>query len=205
MAERKKALVEKEKAIKDGQMLRKQLYTSKLEIEKLQTKIEEVSTDIEKVREQHENRFSDLKSKFESELEQKKITISELKDRITVVNVTAEILFSSGSAIIKPKGTEVLDLISETLKKNPNQTISIEGHTDNIPIIENSPFPTNWELSAARSAAAARYLLSKGGIEAGRMQVVGHGEHRPANTNETPEGRKANRRIEIIVLPANKK
>jgi len=215
MAERQKALKErdaaqarigtilmqKESALKEGHQLKQQLVMSAENIKRLQQKIKEVSSDIQKVREQEANRFSKLRQQFEQELKKKQIIISELKNRKTVVNVTAEILFESGSATIKPKGRKVLGLIAETLNKHPDQMVSVEGHTDNIPISSGFQFPTNWELSTARAAAAARYLEDNAGVKADRMQVVGHGEHRPSTSNETVQGRAANRRIEIILLP----
>jgi len=217
MAEREKALKErdaaqtrigtilkeKKSALEEGQQLRKQLVMSAKNVERLQQKIKEVSSDIEKVRAQEADRFSKLRQQFEQELEQNQITIFQLKNHMTVVNVTAEILFASGSAVIKPKGKKVLELIAENLNSHPDRMISIEGHTDDIPVAQDSPYPTNWELSSARSAAAARYLEEKAGVAANRMQVVGHGQHRPATSNETAEGRATNRRIEIILLPSS--
>ncbi len=222
MAERKKALKErdaaqtrigtilnekntiikqKKVALKEGQQLRQQLVLSAENVERLKQKIKEVSTDVQKVREQEADRFSKLKQQFEQELEHKQITISQLKNRMTVINVTAEILFGSGSATIKPKGERVLELIAESLNKHPDRMISIEGHTDTLPVARDSQYPTNWELSSARAASAARYLENRSGVAADRMQVVGHAEHRPTAPNETAEGRATNRRIEIILLP----
>ncbi|MCP4128968.1 MAG: OmpA family protein [Gammaproteobacteria bacterium] len=224
MAERKKALKErdaaqtrigtilkekhtiinqKKSALKEGQQLKQQLVLSAENVERLKQKIREVSTDVQKVREQEADRFSKLKQQFEQELEHKQITISQLKNRMTVINVTAEILFGSGSATIKPKGERVLELIAESLNKHPDRMISIEGHTDALPVAWDSQYPTNWELSSARAASAARYLGNRSGVAADRMQVVGHAEHRPAAPNETAEGRATNRRIEIILLPAD--
>ena len=211
MAEREKALKErdaaqarigsvlkqKEHAIEEGKQLKEQLAQAAADVEKLKQ-------DMEMIRQQETDRFQKLRQQLEQELEQKQVTISQLKNRMTVVNVTAEILFSSGSAVIKPKGQKVLDLIAETLNKYPDRMISIEGHTDNVPIAGELAYQTNWELSSARAAAAVRYLEDNAGVNPARMQVVGHGQHQPAASNETVEGRAANRRIEIILLPPSK-
>ncbi len=194
-------LKQKKSALEEGQQLRKQLVISTENVVRLQQKIKEVSSDIQKVRDQEADRFSNLRQQFEQELQQKQITISSLKDRMTVVNVTAEILFGSGSVNLKPKGKKVLELIAQNLNKHPERMVSIEGHTDDIPVVRHYPYPTNWELSSARAASAARYLQDKAGVAASRMQVVGHGQHRPATSNKTAEGRAINRRIEIILLP----
>ncbi len=215
MAERKKALKERDEAqtrigailkdnkkeLEERQQLRQQLVLSAKNVERLKQQIKEVSTNVLKVREQEADRFSKLKQQFEQELKQKQITISELKDSMTVVNVTAEVLFGSGSASIKPKGQKVLDLIAESLNSYPDRLISIEGHTDSLPVASYSPYPTNWELSSARAASAARYLEDRASVAAKRMQVVGHGQYRPTATNDTAKGRATNRRIEIIMLP----
>ncbi|MCP3671898.1 MAG: OmpA family protein, partial [Gammaproteobacteria bacterium] len=201
LKEKNTILKQKKTALKEGQQLRQQLVLSAENIKRLKQKIKEVSTDVQKVRKQGADRFSKLKQQFEQELKQKQITISQLKNRMTVVNVTAEILFGSGSATIKPKGQRVLELIAETLNKHPDRMISIEGHTDTLPIAIDSQYPTNWELSSARAASAARHLENIAGVESDRMQVVGHAQHRPTASNKTAKGRKTNRRIEIILLP----
>jgi len=204
LKEKHTILKQQKSALEEGQQLRQQLVMSAESVERLKQKIKEVSTDVQKVREQEANRFSQLKQQFVQELEQKQITISQLKNHMTVVNVAAEILFGSGSATLKPRGQEALGLIADNLNNQPDRLISIEGHTDNIPVGELSPYPSNWELSSARAASAARYLEQKADVAATRMQVVGHGEYQPTASNETVKGRAANRRIEIILLPANK-
>ena len=77
--------------------------------------------------------------------------------------------------------------------------ISVEGHTDNVPIAFSDRFRTNWDLSAARSAAVADYLLAGGYVQPGRVNVLGFADTKPIDTNETSAGRAKNRRIEVIV------
>jgi len=78
-------------------------------------------------------------------------------------------------------------------------TVSIEGHTDNVPIAFSERFQSNWDLSAARSAAVADYLLGNTELQQGRVTVSGFADTKPLDTNDTAEGRARNRRIEIIV------
>ena len=87
--------------------------------------------------------------------------------------------------------------------KTADGNIIVSGHTDNIPI-STSRFPSNWELSAARSAAVVHHLVSKENIDANRLQIRAHAETKPLFTNYTEESRGKNRRVEISIL-GNKK
>lgn len=121
-----------------------------------------------------------------------------LEGRGLVVTVVSDaVLFAPGSASIEPEGVEVLGIIAEALRMIPNDVV-IEGHTDSRPI-SNSRFPSNWELSTDRANAVLRYLIDSG-IDMTRLSAGGYGETRPKDTNDTPEGRATNRRVEIVVL-----
>lgn len=113
------------------------------------------------------------------------------------IEISSEILFGSGKAVLNRKAMDVLRRISGILGNN-NSDINIEGFTDNVPI-STWIYPSNWELSAARAASVVR-LFSTSGIEARRLVAVGYGEHKPLAPNTTEAGRKQNRRIAIMVL-----
>ncbi|HKU16712.1 MAG TPA: flagellar motor protein MotD [Steroidobacteraceae bacterium] len=113
------------------------------------------------------------------------------------VEIRTDILFPSGVATLSADAEKVLDQLAATLKPFPN-SIRVEGHTDNRPI-KNSAFPSNWELSAARAASVV-HLFTRAGIDPERLAVVGLGENRPAQSNDTPEGRNANRRVLLVIL-----
>jgi chemotaxis protein MotB len=134
-------------------------------------------------------------------------SMSDLIDRelITVrrhgkwveVEIRTDILFPSGVATLSPPAEQVLQQLAQTLRPFPN-SIRVEGHTDNRPI--NTPaFPSNWELSAARAASVV-HLFTRAGMDPARLAVVGLGENRPAQSNATPEGRNANRRVLLVIL-----
>ncbi len=142
-----------------------------------------------------------LKSRLEQELSESRIEISQLKNQMTVIKLTSEILFNSGSAEIKPAGQKVLSIIAESLNAYPHRAISVEGHTDNVPVVHNSHYGSNWELSTARGLAAVNYFQQNSHIDPRRLKVVGYGQYHPVESNETAEGRKRNRRIEIRILP----
>ena len=113
------------------------------------------------------------------------------------VEIKTDILFPSGSSHLETSATGVIQRFAESLAPFPNP-IRVEGHTDNIPI-KTALFYSNWELSAARAASVVR-VLSKHGVDPARLAVIGYGEQRPLQANDSPEGRNANRRVVIVVL-----
>lgn len=145
--------------------------------------------------------IANLKSRLEQELNESRVEITQLKNQMTVINLTSDILFSSGSAQIKPAGQKVLSIIAESLNAYPHRAISVEGHTDNLPLVQNARYESNWELSAARGLAAVNYLQQNNRVDPKRLKLVGYGQYHPVSSNETAEGRKRNRRIEIRLLP----
>ena len=81
-----------------------------------------------------------------------------------------------------------------------DQPIGVEGHTDNEPI-KYSAWQDNWELSLARARAVVAYLVDEQGIDSDRLSASGFGKYRPIASNKTGDGRRQNRRVEIVVLP----
>ena len=146
-------------------------------------------------------RIANLKNRLERELNESRVEITQLKNQMTVIKLTSEVLFGSGSARIKPAGQKVLSIIAESLNAYPDRAISIEGHTDNVPVIHNARYESNWELSAARALAALNYFQQKDRVDPKRLKLVGYGQYRPVSSNDSDEGRKRNRRIEIRMLP----
>ena len=141
-----------------------------------------------------------LEQRLASEIDAKQVSVG-FDDRGLVVRVLDKILFDSGKATLRPESHAVLDKVAKVLKQDlPNQPIGIEGHTDNVPI-KYSKWSDNYELSLARANSVVDYLTQKRGVEAGRVVPVGHGEERPIASNDTAQGRRMNRRVEIVVLP----
>ena len=116
------------------------------------------------------------------------------------VEIRTDILFPSGVATLSPEAQKILAQLAETLEPFPNP-IRVEGHTDNRPI-KSSTFPSNWELSAARAASVV-HLFTNSGMDPRRLAVVGLGENRPAESNETEQGRNMNRRVLLVILSGN--
>src|SRR5262245_49874591 len=113
------------------------------------------------------------------------------------VEVRTDILFASGDARLSDKAIPALDALAGTLVKYPNP-VRVEGHTDNQPI-NTRHFPSNWELSAARAANVV-HRFARAGISPQRLSMIGFGEYRPAQSNDTAAGRDANRRVIIVIL-----
>jgi len=145
--------------------------------------------------------YESMLEKMKSEIEQGQVTISELKGKLTV-NMVDSVLFDSGKAEVKKGGLQILGKVISILKDVRDKSIRIEGHTDDVPISRAlaQRYPTNWELSAARAINVARYLQDQG-IDPANLSAVAYGEWEPVATNDTPEGRAKNRRIEIVLVP----
>jgi chemotaxis protein MotB len=113
------------------------------------------------------------------------------------VDISTDILFTSGQARLSPATIGALGRLAAVLKPWPN-AVRVEGHTDNRPI-DTTAFPSNWELSAARAASVVHLFMDRG-IAADRLAVLGFGQYRPVASNTTAAGRNANRRVEVVVL-----
>ena len=146
--------------------------------------------------------YNDLLEDMESEIERGNVTITQLKGKLKV-NMVDEILFDSGKTTVKAEGVKILKRVGSILLNVKDKTISIEGHTDNVPIGAGlaKRYPTNWELSVARATNVARYLQDKVGVDPSLLSATGYGEYRPIASNKTTQGRAKNRRIEIVIVP----
>jgi len=122
----------------------------------------------------------------------------EITRRGLVVSLKEAGFFDSGSAAVKPASFGLITKIAEALLPYGNQ-ISFEGHTDNIPI-RSSAFPSNWELSTARATNLAHFFIDRQGFTPQKLSVTGFGEYRPVADNNSDEGRKQNRRVDIVLM-----
>ena len=144
-----------------------------------------------------------LKDEIEKITKQSALEVETLKDQVTLIRMDSDIVFELGSTTLKPAGNEVLLRVAVFAERMPDRIISLEGHTDNVRIAEarRDYYPSNWELSAARAASAAR-LLESNGVDPQRLRIVGYGPNQPVAQNDTEEGRRRNRRLEIRLIPA---
>lgn len=106
-------------------------------------------------------------------------------------------LFASARAVLQESAQPVLTELAATLREGGDTRISVEGHTDNVPV-QGGQFASNWDLASARANAVARYLLEHG-FEPWRLQSVSYADTRPVATNDSETGRAANRRVELQI------
>ncbi len=142
-----------------------------------------------------------LVDELQQEIADGRIQVERLRGQVRV-DMDDEILFDSGEASVKPAGRAVLMRIAEVLKET-RRMVQIQGHTDNVPIVGRlaQTYATNWELSAARAVNVARYLHEEAGFEPALLSATGLSEYRPRASNDSEEGRRENRRIEILLGP----
>jgi chemotaxis protein MotB len=114
------------------------------------------------------------------------------------VRLKDQVLFASGSTAIGREGRVALDRIADALQGVQGRSVRVEGYTDDVPTGPGGTYPTNWELSAARALAVVRYLQEKG-VDPTLLVAAGYGQFHPVASNDTPEGRSQNRRIELVL------
>ncbi len=117
-----------------------------------------------------------------------------------VISLREAGFYDSGSTVPHPGSIGSIDSIISVLRPTPYD-IRIEGHTDNVPI-HTSEFSTNWELSAGRATRMTRLFVERFQFDPRRLSAAGYGEYHPVASNDSPEGRGQNRRVDIIVLPS---
>lgn len=157
-------------------------------------KLQEAKEALEKKSQEYEM----LAKSLRDEIKTGKIELSELRGRM-VVKMKDKILFSSGSTKVAREGQAALAKVAEALKGVEGKLIRVEGHTDNVPVDPKGTFPSNWELSTARSIEVLRLLID-GGVPAGILSAAGYGEFQPVANNGTAGGKSLNRRIEIVLV-----
>jgi chemotaxis protein MotB len=123
------------------------------------------------------------------------------EDRKVVIHILENASFDSGYADVRPGFIPVLTKIGSLIDTNSG-TVTVSGHTDNVPI-SNERFRSNWELSTSRAVSVTHLLLQTAALDSSRFVVTGHAETRPTATNETPEDRARNRRVDISIVRGN--
>jgi chemotaxis protein MotB len=165
------------------------------ELSKSKKKLEAAKAELEK----KSGEYEQLASALKGEIEAGRVELMELRGR-TTVKMKDKILFASGSATIGAEGRVALRKVADALRGLQKKTIRVEGHTDNVPTGSGGPFASNWELSSARALAVVHFFQETG-VDPTRLSSAGYGEFQPIASNDTPEGRSLNRRIEIVLVP----
>ncbi len=141
---------------------------------------------------------SQLEHSLSGQLSARTVSLHMGRDGL-IISLREAGFFASGSATPKAQALPALRLLAATLG-DTRYDLRIEGHTDNSPI-HTAEFDSNWELSSARATGIARFFLLSGHIAPERIATAGYAEFHPVASNDTAEGRAANRRVDLVVLP----
>jgi chemotaxis protein MotB len=119
---------------------------------------------------------------------------------VVYIDISDKLLFKSGKYEVTPEAKEVLGKVAKVLQNQSDIEFMVEGHTDNKPY-RNGLLLDNWDLSVKRATAVVRILQNDYGLDPAKMAAAGRGEYKPLADNSTEEGRAANRRTRIVILP----
>ncbi len=173
------------------------------DVSNLQTNLDETTRALEELRareRQAQERlatFRALMERFRQMIDSGRLSVRIVRNRM-VIDLPSGVLFDSASAELKPEGQATLAEVAGVLRDIPNREFQVAGHTDNVPI--SGRFRSNWSLSTSRAVSVSDYLIAQG-VPANRLSAAGYADTQPVATNDTPEGRQQNRRIEIALMP----
>jgi chemotaxis protein MotB len=120
---------------------------------------------------------------------------------VVYIDISDKLLFNSGKWDVTPAAKVVLGKVATVLKAQPDIEFMVEGHTDNKPYDHPGALKDNWDLSTKRATSVVRILQKEYGLDPAHMTAAGRGEYVPVAANDTNEGRAANRRTRIVILP----
>jgi chemotaxis protein MotB len=142
--------------------------------------------------------FRTLVEKLRSMIDSGQIKVTIRNGRMLIA-LPNDVLFDSGKTAVKKEGQEAIGKIAQVLSTIADRRFLVAGHTDNVPI-KNAKFRSNWELSTARAVEVVQLLIT-GGMKPQVLGAAGYAESDPVASNDTPEGKSQNRRIEIVLEP----
>ncbi|MCU0380102.1 MAG: OmpA family protein [Chitinophagaceae bacterium] len=119
---------------------------------------------------------------------------------VVFIDISDKLLFKSGSYDVTDRAKEVLGKVALVLKNQPDIEFMVEGHTDNVPF-SKGVLVDNWDLSTKRATTVVRLLQKQYGLDPAKMAAAGRSEYHPVSSNDTNEGKSANRRTRIVILP----
>ena len=142
--------------------------------------------------------YKQLMAKLQSMIDSGKLKVEIRKGRM-IVKLSDKILFDPGKTKLKAEGQAALKQVAAALKDIADRDFLVAGHTDNVPI-KSRMFKSNWELSAARGVEVVKFLQSEG-MDPKHLGAAGFSEYDPVGNNDDEEGKRSNRRIEIVLMP----
>ena len=146
---------------------------------------------------QTDKEYNRIRNELAKEIQAGKAEVERDGARI-IIRLAEQGSFQSGSADLQPGFVDVLKKVGSSVASSKGR-VFIEGHTDNVPVVYNQRFQSNWDLSGASAGSVADYLTSQSGLVQNRVSVSGYADTRPIDTNDTAAGRARNRRIEVII------
>jgi chemotaxis protein MotB len=173
---------------------------------KLQTALQERSKRIDELesmmasKEESMRKLKETLSKALNSFEGKGLTVEQKNGKV-YVSMENKLLFGSGSWTVGAEGKKAVVEVGKVLAANPEISVLIEGHTDNVPYVGAGPIASNWDLSTKRATAIVSILAENNQINKQSLTAAGRGEFAPLAPNDTSEGKAKNRRIEIILTP----
>ncbi|NNF39646.1 MAG: OmpA family protein [Gemmatimonadetes bacterium] len=167
------------------------------EFQRLQQRLQSLAA-IEREVRQRNAIYEEVIGRFQSLIDAGRLSVAIDRGRM-VIQLPQDILFESGSATLGSDGRSTLAEVAEVLADIDDRSFQVEGHTDDVPIA-TARFPSNWELSTARALSVVRLLVDRG-VNPMTLSGAGYGEFRPVADNGDAQGRRQNRRIEIVMLP----
>jgi len=148
--------------------------------------------------EKRAQQFRDMVAKFKSMIDAGKLQV-EIRNGLMLVKLPDNILFDPGKTDLKPAGQEAIKQVTAILAGIEGRKFQVTGHTDNVPISKGK-FKSNWELSTQRAVEVVKFM-SKNGMDEKRLSAAGYADTLPVGDNSSEDGRRQNRRIEIVVVP----
>jgi chemotaxis protein MotB len=208
-AESTRAQRELDEARAKVEQMKDQLAAAGVDVANLRTNIEEQARALEEYKqralqlEQIKRRFEVLQSKLE-QLTELGLKVVVRNNRM-VIELPGDVLFESGRETLSAQGQEILTKVAAIIRGDEalnQRDFQVAGHTDNRPY-RTGLFKDNWGLSVMRAREVLAFLVDpkNGGLEASHWSAAGYGDLEPVDSNDTPEGRQANRRCELVVLP----
>ena len=160
--------------------------------------LQETLADLAKRKEESDARVAEFKAlldKFKSFIDSGKLKVKMVGGKM-VLSLASDILFASGSASLSKEGKNAIKEVAGLLASIPEKKFQIEGHTDNVAANGRS----NWDLGSSRALTVLKTMV-EAGMPENRISAASYGDSQPAQPNDTPEGKAANRRIEIVIVP----
>ena len=211
---------ETKKLLSQLQNTQDNLYKKEDDLNKLSARLDAEKRNLDNLKQQLESRNARL-TELEGILSRKDSAVAALKNKVSnallgfegkglkvtqkngkvYVSLEEKLLFPSGSTEVDPNGINALKKLASVLEQNPDINITIEGHTDDVPVIPGSKFKDNWDLSVQRATSIVRILLDGTTINPKRLTAAGRSQYVPVDPAKTPEARQKNRRTEIILTP----